>query len=161
MVKLEKISAPLSVTQEKGWQFLRGGLPHKLSETDARALSDTLAVPFNSLQEIFSRATLDLKELDLKSYTLLELNVYKDTPKQRCRFIQLDKYSYEPILWVKYTDNGYGFDTPANFYIAIAYCYLQNNDVGFVEGVWRKLSRDFEKRPFIFDLFFYFIKSMR
>ena len=98
MAKLEKISVPLSALQTKGWQFLRGGLPNNLSESDARELVERCGIAYDDLKKIFSGAIFDLKNNEVESHALMQLDIYKNIPKQRRCFISLEDYAYKPKL---------------------------------------------------------------
>ena len=149
---LEKISTPLDAVNEKGWQFLRSGLPNNLSEIDARERAELCSIVYDDLEKIFSSALFDLKNEKVNSYTLMQLVIYKNMPKQRCAFIPLKDYAYKPKLWQKHLDDGYGIGTPCNIYMTIAYAYFKRQDANILEEIWKQKARDI-----VFDLYYYFL----
>ena len=159
MAKSEKISAPLSAVKTKGWQFLRSGLPNNLSEIDARERAELCGIAYEDLRKIFSGAVFDLKNEKVNSYTLMQLAIYKNMPKQRCVFTPLKDYAYKPKLWQKHVDDGYGIDAPGNIYMTIAYAYLRDSDAELLNSIWTQNKENFKKRSFLFSLYYYLIQK--
>ncbi len=156
MASSEKIRAPLSAVQEKGWQFLRGGLPNNLPESDAKMHAELCGIVYDDLKKVFDGALFDLERDELSSYALMQLEIYKNTPKQRCHFSLLEDYACKPRLWQKHLD-AYGIEAPGNIYMIIAYAYFKNNDARILKEIWIQNEQDYKKRSFVFDLYYYFL----